>query len=50
VAAVRADARRWARLVEFHTRRGRDSQARPAISPHHTLTPRAQTAGQGGGG
>ena len=43
VAAARAQAQRWARLVEFHTRRGRDFRVRTAVSPHHTLTPRAET-------
>ena len=44
VAAARAQARRWARLVEFHTRCEADFGARTAVSPHHTLTPRAETA------
>ena len=44
VAEARASGRRWARLVEFHRRRESDFRARQAVSGHHTLTPRQETA------
>jgi len=44
VAAWRAEARRWARLVEFHRRREADHRARRAADPHFALTPRQATA------
>ncbi len=44
VAEARASGRRWARLVEFHRRRESDFLVRHAVSPHHTLTPRQETA------
>ncbi|MFC4785964.1 hypothetical protein ACT8ZV_15915 [Nocardioides sp. MAHUQ-72] len=43
VAEARANAARWGRLVEFHSRREADYQARTALSPRFTLTPRADT-------
>lgn len=43
VAEARAGAQRWARLVAFHRRRELDHRARHAVSPHFTLTPRAET-------
>jgi len=44
VAAWRAEAPRWARLVEFHRRREADHRARRAADPHFALTPRQATA------
>ena len=41
-----AGARRWARLVEFHRRREADYARRHEISPHFTMTPRAQTVSE----
>lgn len=40
VLAAAANGRQWARLVEFHSRREADEDARHAISPHFALTPR----------
>ena len=44
VAGWRAEARRWARLVEFHRRREADHRVRRAVDPHFALTPRQATA------
>jgi len=44
VAGWRAQARRWARLVEFHRRREADDRVRRAAAPHFALTPRQATA------
>jgi hypothetical protein len=44
VLASRAQARQWARLVEFHRRREADFKARQAADPHFALTPRQATA------
>jgi hypothetical protein len=43
VAEAAANGRRWARLVELHRRREGDHGARRAVSPHFTMTPRAET-------
>jgi len=42
--ASQAQARQWARLVEFHGRREADFKARRAADPHFALTPRQATA------
>jgi len=44
VLASQAQARRWARLVEFHRRREADHRARQEADPHFALTPRQATA------
>jgi len=44
VAAWQAQARQWARLVEFHRRRQADDRVRRAAAPHFALTPRQATA------
>ena len=46
VAEARAGWQRWARLTEFHRRREADCEQRREISPHFTLTPRAQTVSE----
>ena len=46
VAEARAGWQRWARLVEFHRRLERDYRLRHEVSPHFTLTPRAQTVSE----
>ena len=46
VAEARAGWQRWARLVAFHRRLERDHRLRHEVSPHFTLTPRAQTVSE----
>lgn len=43
VAETRAQARRWARLVEFHRRREAEARAGGAVGRRAILTPRAET-------
>jgi len=44
IAASQAQARQWARLVEFHRRREADFKARQTADPHFALTARQATA------
>jgi hypothetical protein len=44
ILASQAQARQWARLVEFHRRREADFKARQAADPHFALTARQATA------
>ncbi|HEY6932212.1 MAG TPA: HNH endonuclease signature motif containing protein [Marmoricola sp.] len=46
VVANRANARVWARLVEFHSRRTADEGVRRTVSLHFALTPRQATVAE----